>query len=132
MHVLYSFHTKASIRKQCSNSWISSWLVALELLLSFGSSNLGVDLFHDHGVLTDLDGRQYRGAEAIDVYQRQVEMLRRSHPELTVKLIASSVRFRSPEDIAKDLAFVVEAPIWVEKLVDVSGEISQVLRYRRE
>ena len=68
-----------------------------------------MDLFHDQGFLTDLDGRQYRGVEAMDVYQTQVERLRSSHPELTVKLIGSSVRFRSARDIAKDLAFALQA-----------------------
>jgi len=64
-----------------------------------------IELFHDGYQLSDLDGRKYEGAEKIDVYTRVIEDMQKTAPNLTAKLIASSVRFRGPDAIAKDLAY---------------------------
>lgn len=67
-----------------------------------------VDLFHDQGALFDLDGREYRGAAAMDVFQKQIDRLHVTSPDLTVKLIGSSVRFRNSSEIWKDLEFAMQ------------------------
>jgi len=67
-----------------------------------------VDLFHDEGFLSDLDGREYRGAAVMDVFQKQIDLLQLKFPDLTVKLIGSSVRFRNTTEIWKDLEFALE------------------------
>ncbi|CAK9077316.1 unnamed protein product [Durusdinium trenchii] len=85
------------------------WATMLEFLED-GVTHLEfrVDLFHDQGFLFDLDGREYRGAAALDVYQKQIQKMQVRHPELTVKLIGTSIRMRSPQVIAEDLAFALE------------------------
>lgn len=68
---------------------------------------LRIDLFHDGG-LYDLDGREYQGADKIDVYTRVISEMQKSAPHLTCKMIASSVRMKAPEEMAKDLIFAFE------------------------
>ncbi|CAJ1400983.1 unnamed protein product [Effrenium voratum] len=68
-----------------------------------------INLFSDSsGDLFDLDGRVYRGAAKLDVYERVIQNLQQKHPQLSVKLIGSSFRFKRPEDLRKDLALALE------------------------
>eukprot|EP00913_Durusdinium_trenchii_P011814 g11096.t1 len=59
-------------------------------------------------VWTELLEASRCGAAALDVYQKQIQKMQVRHPELTVKLIGTSIRMRSPQVIAEDLAFALE------------------------
>jgi len=53
--------------------------------------------------MRDLDGRAYTGVELIDIVTAVLEQVQKMFPHITLKLIASTSRFFSPGQIARDL-----------------------------
>lgn len=58
--------------------------------------------------MTDLDGRAYRGEQIVDVFTTALQAAQKTFPDFQAKILATTLRTLSPEDLGKDLEFAYQ------------------------